>query len=219
MPPQTIEKNFEYFKKQIYESICAQYLDLSKDNTLDRFINELFAPLFTHIDSGDKLVNKAIKKGSLYRDELITVACGYLTDATKAKALKMDHLAWTYLIDAQRYIWAAKYAGQLRADMPKMEAEAAKDALKSSKSKGGQKTNEIGRLIGNKAIELMRARAMQGQTWPRVRDAVRDIKPDLWPFIKEKDPCRSEENYERSVVERLTKRTHEFSEFLKKAKM
>lgn len=216
---QTIEKDFEYFKKQIYESICAQHLDLSKDATLDRFISEVFVSLFKHSDSGDKLVNEAIRKGSMYRDDLIAIACGYLIDATKAKALKKDHLAWTYLIDAQRYICTAKYAGELRANMPEMEAEAARDALKSSKIKGGQKTNETGRLIGNKAIELIKTKGSQGRTWPRVRDAVRDIKPDLWPFIKEKDPCRSEENYERSVVERLTKRTHEFSEFLKKPKV
>lgn len=220
MPEEIIEKNSKYYQKSIYSAICAQYIKLWQDATEDTFIRDMFGRMImTHLGrsvqvSGDEFVKDCILKNSMHRQDLVVIACGYLVQAISAEALDDNHLAWTYLMDAQRYVSTATYAGQLREEMPEMEADAALEALKSSKRKGGQNANKIGRIIGDKAIDLIKTKGAQGKSWPKVRDAVRDIKPDLWPFMQEKDPGRSEENYERSVVERLQKRTNEFAQFL-----
>lgn len=214
MSEQISEKNFEYFQKAIYMAICAQYVELWEGATEEAFVRKVFGPMMLSNVSGDVFVSDCIQKNSMYREDFVIIAGGYLVEATKAKALRLDHLAWTYLMDAQLYVGRATHACKLRRDMPAMEAKSAQDALKSSKSKGGQKTNEVGRVIDDKAIELIKAKAAQGQSWPKVRDAVRAIKLELWPFMEEKDPGRSEANYERSVVERLRKRSNEIAPFL-----
>jgi hypothetical protein len=220
MPEKVIEKNFEYFKSLIYKDICAQYIELWGGATENTFIRDVFAPMVhSHINgprpiTGDQLASDCITKNSMYRDDMVMIASGYLVEATIAEALGQHNLAWTYLMDAQHNISAATYAGRLRKEMPEIEAEAARDALRSSKSKGGQKTNEVNRVIADKAFELIKARGEKGETWPKVRHAVRDIKDDLWPFMEEKDPERSEANYERSVVGLLKKRGDELSHFI-----
>lgn len=214
MSQQISEKNFEHFQKTIYTAICAQYIELWEGATEKTFICKVFGPMILGNVGGDGFVNDCIQKNSMYRKDLVIIACGYLVEATKAKAQRLDHLAWTYLIDAQRYVGFSTYAGQLRRGIPEMEAQSAQEALKSSKSKGGKKTNEVGLIIGDKAVDLIKAKAAQGHSWSTIRDAVRAIKPELWLFMKEKDPGRSEDNYERSVVDRLRKRSNEIAPFL-----
>ncbi len=214
MSDEMVENNFEYFQKSILADICAQYVEMTPGATPDSFVRDLFFPMFQGKIGGDKVVSYCIEKHSMYRDDLIRIACGYLVQAIEAKAIGGEYIAWTYLMDAQHNVCAASYAGRLRANMPEMEAEAALDAVRSSKSKGGQKTNEFGRIIGDKAVELIKARGSQGRTWTRVRDAVREIKPELWQFMHDEDPDRSEENYERSVVNRLNKRINEVAQFI-----
>lgn len=214
MSQQISEKNFEYFQKSIYTAICARYVELWEGATEEAFVRKMFRSMMLANARGDVFVNDCILENRMHRKELVVIACGYLVEATKARKLRLDDLAWTYLMDAQSYVGRATYACQLRREMPAMEAKSAQDALKSSKSKGGQKTNEVGRVIDDKAVELIKAKAAQGQSWPKVRDAVRAIKPELWPFMEKKDPGRSEGNYERSVVERLRNRSNEIAPFL-----
>lgn len=210
------EKNFEYFQKFIYTSICDQYVALWNGASEETFVRDVVVSMFRDKVSGDALLNHCIQKNSLLRRDLVIVSCGYLLEATYARALGQEHLSWSYLMDAQLYISSAIYASELRNEMPELEAEAAENALWSSRSKGGLEANKVGRLIGDKAIELIKAKGENGHIWPRIRDAVKDIKVDLWPFMEKEDPGRSEDNYERSVVERLKKRKSEISHFFSK---
>lgn len=129
MSEQMIEKDFEYFKRLIHKDICSQYIELWQNATENTFIcNVLLPMLHSHLNGsqptgGDKLVGDCIAKNSMYRDDMVIIASGYLVEATVAKASGQINLAWTYLMDAQHNINAAAYAGRLRKEMPEIEAE------------------------------------------------------------------------------------------------
>jgi hypothetical protein len=120
MSDQVITKDFEYFRKSIYRDICAQYIELWEGATENTFIGDVLVPIVhSHISgsapvSGDKFVSDCIAKNSMYQDDMVIIASGYLVEATVAKARGQIDLAWSYLMDAQHNINAATYAGRLR---------------------------------------------------------------------------------------------------------
>jgi len=209
---------FQKFQKSIYKTIVSEYVEIWHAGNEESFVREIFGPMILRRTSGDEFVEECRTKNSLYRREQVLIACAYLTESVKSKAFGQDHLAWTYLMDAQRFASMALYANQLQREMPGIEEEVAAEAVKSHKRKGGQVSNKVNRLIADKAVALIKARGEQGERWAKIYEAVRAIKPELWPFMLQTDPERLEKNYKRSIRDHLTKRSSEISQFFSKEK-
>lgn len=178
----------------------------------------VYAKIFFEGPEPDKYARNCFSSSPVSTVDVVLVSATYSARALREYLNDQKQLAWAFLMDAQYYAGGAWYAMAFDAAMPGIEEEAALTAVKDMQREGGKAKNAPWLDMENYAVELVKARAKQGGTWPTERKMAAAIKKDMTVFAQKTGVVISEKRFIQTVSDRLKRRQEEIGPYLTRKK-
>jgi len=209
------DRNFEHEWRSMLRKLETVYRHAYPDETS---FPGVYGKIFLERPEPDHYARDCFASNPVGMVDIVLVSSMYSARALWEYLNKQEQLAWSFLMDAQYHAGAAWYAMVLDAAMPAFEEQAALNAIKEMQREGGRARNAPWLDVENYAVELVRARASQGDTWTSERKMAAAIKKDLMEFAGKNGLDISEKRYVQTISDRLKRRREDISPYLSRKK-
>lgn len=209
------DRNFEYYWRSVLVKLETVYRRTYPGETS---FSGVYAKIFHQNPEPDAYARNCFASNPVGTVDLMLVSAIYSARAAKEHLNNQKQMAWTYLMDAQYHAGAAWYSMVLNTAMPEIEEQTALEAIKDIQRAGGKVTNALWLDIEHYAVELITARAKQGNTWTTERKMAAAIKEDVMEYAKKNGTTISEKRFVQTISDRLKQRQHEIGPYLTRKK-
>lgn len=181
-----MQKTLDFYHEVIMENLFVVYSQQFPEKTRGDLIADILHPLRHQGASGDDLLKQAYDSDDVNTYQLLLIACAYWVQSGRAYHEKLEELAWSYAMDAMFYCGSAKYSDSFDRLLPILREKIGDYALSTNASKGGITRNNPFKKAAAKAIQLIKARGEQGETWDSYTAAARSVLPQVKDLIEDK---------------------------------
>lgn len=209
------DRNFEHEWRSMLRKLETVYRHAYPDETS---FPAVYGKIFLERPEPDQHARDCFASNPVGMVDIVLVSAMYSARALWEYLNKQEQLAWSFLMDAQYHAGAAWYAMVLDAAMPEIEEQAALDAIKEVQREGGKAKNAPWLDLENYAVELVRARAGQVDTWTSERKMAASIRKDLMEFAEKNGLKISEKRYVQTISDRLKRRREDIGPYLRPKK-
>lgn len=209
------DRNFEYYWSSMLRKLETVYLHVYPGQ---KSFPGVYATIFLEGPEPDQYARNCFASSPVGMVDIALVSAIYSARALREYQNNQKQLAWTLLMDAQYYAGAAWYAMVFEAAMPEIEEQAALAAIKDMQREGGIVKNAHWLDVENYSVNLIQARAAQGQTWPTERQMAVAIKKEVMAFAKKNGFAISEKRFVQTVSDRLKHRQDDIGPYLTRKK-
>jgi hypothetical protein len=197
------ERTLDYYFCQIMDAVVTTYLLCAPEFDEDTFKSRVFEPLYQINVSGDSILCYFSEAGGtkLLKGEATLLACIYCIQSKWAQKDKSDELAWSFIMEAQKYISMAISEDVSEPQLAKILDLARTEAKSTAAKKSVSVSVQPWRAVKSEAIRLIDEKAQSGQRWNHEEQAALEILDDLREFLK-KYPAKSSKNFWSNTPEK-----------------
>ena len=200
-PPRE-EWTLQYLCGAALEELLQIFLASSPELDREVFMQKIYYPLRTMEAGGDAIVSLVKRKfeGQFHLSHLIQISCAFCIQAQAADALHDEPLARSYLMDAYLYLGMAKTGATSSAQVERLRADVARDALSNHARQSAAANADPWVKAKGEAMKLIRKRASAGERWATPSEAAWVIAPEVDKFLTQHSQRRFQSSKQRNVT-------------------
>ena len=180
------ERTLDYYFCLIMDDIVEMYLMCVPELNRDSFKRLVYQPLSEINISGDDVILYFREAGErkLLKGDATLLACIYCIQSRWTASAGHEILAWSYMMEAQKYIAMAITEDASEPQLAKVLDFARTEAKSKAAMASVAVSVQPWRETKLEALRLIEEKALNGQRWDNAEQAAVEILDDLREFLK-----------------------------------
>lgn len=196
------ERTTEYLCNLVIKELVQIFLSSSPELSKEMFMQNIYYPARSENAGGDTMLKffKDQNEGKLNVAYLIQISCAYCVQAQAANAINKQHLAKSYLMDANLYLGMASASMTSNPQVAQLREFVGKDARSTNARHSVSVSVDPWHKTKDEAMRLIRESAKAGDRWATPSEAATTIAEDVEKFLSTLTPRKRFQETQRDIT-------------------